>query len=139
MAVGVQCQRDLAVPEGLHDHPSRDALGEHETGGGVPEIVEPKTGQAGPLQSGLEPPRDVPRVERRPQGGGEYEVRVVPACASRSHRSQSSHAGSVSSNGRGPRAATGTSDVAVRRLLRRNASKKKWFALGKRWRPQFVY
>jgi hypothetical protein len=81
VAVGVHRQADLGVAQGLHDHPSWNALREHEAGSGVAEIMEPKPGQACPLERRLEPPRDIPGVERGANGGREDEVRLPPARA----------------------------------------------------------
>src|SRR5450759_4938969 len=47
VAVRVEREADLRVPKRLHHDASRDTLGEQERGAGMPQVVEPLTGETG--------------------------------------------------------------------------------------------
>jgi hypothetical protein len=60
MAIDVADDGDRQVSEDLGHHPQRDAVGEHDASGGVPECVQPGLGQTRPYGGDLQrPPNSV--------------------------------------------------------------------------------
>jgi hypothetical protein len=81
MAVRVERQADLAVSEGLHDDPRRNALGQEERGAGVAEVMEALTRESRSSKDGLEAARNGDPVHRRPDRRGEDKATRVVAPA----------------------------------------------------------
>ena len=64
MAVGVQRQTDLRVPERLHDRARIDALREQQRRSGVSEIVKPNRPHAGRREQHMKLARHIARLQR---------------------------------------------------------------------------
>ncbi len=64
VGVGIHRERDLAMPEDLHDGSWRHALRDKERGARVSEVVKPLIGQSGGLECALKSVGDIVAVER---------------------------------------------------------------------------
>src|SRR5918998_1572340 len=79
VAVDVEGEAYVGMPEEVLDELGVDALAQQEGGARVPEVVEAgPCGQAGALQGGLERAGEVTTGERRPDRGTEDEAVVLP-------------------------------------------------------------
>nr|WP_232796951.1 hypothetical protein [Blastococcus atacamensis] len=77
VAVGVDGDADRGVPQHLRHDRHRDAGGEHQRRGAVPEVVQPHPSQAGRLAEGHEAAGDVLRAERGTVLAGEDQAVVL--------------------------------------------------------------
>lgn len=78
VAVGIERQRDLQVPEHLHDDTCWNPLCEQERRARVSEIAEALPPEPRVRQDALKPVRDVGRVERAARARREHQTPVVP-------------------------------------------------------------
>ena len=82
VAVGIQCEADLAVAQDLHDCPGLDTLSEQERGCGVSQVVEPDRGQPGRAEDLVKLAVHVSRIKWLPVPRGENESAVSPLVTS---------------------------------------------------------
>lgn len=74
MAVDILRDGDGGVAEDFGDDPQGCALGEHDGGGGVAELVRVPVAQLRLPAEPVEVVGEVVRVERRADGGGEHQA-----------------------------------------------------------------
>ena len=66
------------MTEHLADDRQLLAVLDHQGRVGVSEIMKPLLRDSGPFERGLEHPSDIPGIEGRALGYGEYEAQVLP-------------------------------------------------------------
>ncbi|MBP2365867.1 hypothetical protein JOF36_001563 [Pseudonocardia parietis] len=77
VAVQLGGGREFAVPQDLGHQSQRHPVGDHQSGGQVPQVVQSDPTQAGRLRQCVEGVEDSLRAQRLPVLPGEYQVAVL--------------------------------------------------------------
>ena len=86
VCVGIHRHADPRVTEHFHDRPGGHSCGEHERRTAMPRVMKPESVEARSLPELFPAPVDVARLDRRADGGGEYEPMLTPDSGVSSNR-----------------------------------------------------